>query len=115
MCTCGRCNQVYPAEQRFAEEQRAIGEQSNEWTNPPVLEELKVRARSNGLWNLFLPVDSAELAGRAGGGLTNLQYAGTVCEPAASTRNRSSLVLLILHIYISIAVAGPNYLAYFHF
>jgi alkylation response protein AidB-like acyl-CoA dehydrogenase len=49
------------------------------WSLPPIVEELKVRARSAGLWNLFLP--AAE--GRAGGvglepggpGLSNLEYA----------------------------------------
>ena len=37
-----------------------------EWELPPVVEELKVEARSRGLWNLFLPADS---------GLSNLEYA----------------------------------------
>lgn len=36
---------------------------------PPVLEELKAKARSLGLWNLFLGQDYAE-----GAGLTNLEY-----------------------------------------
>jgi alkylation response protein AidB-like acyl-CoA dehydrogenase len=72
--------EVYPNEQRFFREQKAIAEEfGSEWTHPPVLEELKAKAKAAGLWNLFLPVDSAELAGRAGGGLTNLQYA-EICE-----------------------------------
>lgn len=37
---------------------------------PPVLEELKAKARSLGLWNLFLGKDYAE-----GAGLSNLEYA----------------------------------------
>eukprot|EP01051_Picozoa_sp_SAG22_P005130 SAG22_NODE_296_length_12811_cov_14.899780_18_plen_82_part_00 len=53
--------EVYPSEVRFAEEQREIGHSGSEWTNPPVLEELKAKARHAGLWNLFLPVDSAEV------------------------------------------------------
>ncbi|MGQ0574805.1 MAG: acyl-CoA dehydrogenase family protein [Pseudonocardia sp.] len=37
-----------------------------EWDLPPIVEELKVEARSRGLWNLFLPSLS---------GLSNLEYA----------------------------------------
>ncbi len=38
----------------------------NEHTVPPIIEELKARAKERGLWNLFLPAES---------GLTNLEYA----------------------------------------
>jgi acyl-CoA dehydrogenase len=41
--------------------------------HPPVMEELKAKARARGLWNLFLP------DARYGGGLTNLEYA-PLCE-----------------------------------
>ncbi|MBM4239516.1 MAG: acyl-CoA dehydrogenase [Gammaproteobacteria bacterium] len=41
----------------------------NPWTAPPILEDLKSKARAAGLWNLFLP--DAE----HGAGLTNLEYA----------------------------------------
>jgi acyl-CoA dehydrogenase len=50
------------------------------WEVPPVVESLKQRARSEGLWNLFLP--DAEL----GAGLTTLEYA-----PAAEAMGRSLL------------------------
>jgi acyl-CoA dehydrogenase len=43
------------------------------WAIPPVMEELKAKARAEGLWNLFLP-DS-----EYGPGLTNLEYA-PLCE-----------------------------------
>ncbi len=43
------------------------------WCVPPILEELKEKAKIEGLWNLFLP--ESEL----GGGLTNLEYA-PLCE-----------------------------------
>ena len=43
------------------------------WQVPAIVEELKVKARAEGLWNLFLPE-----SGR-GAGLTNLEYA-PLCE-----------------------------------
>src|SRR6185295_1395034 len=43
------------------------------WSLPPVIEELKSRARAAGLWNLFLPADER------GAGLSNLDYA-PLCE-----------------------------------
>jgi hypothetical protein len=59
------------------------GRRSNEWVWPPVLVELKRKAKKQGLWNMFLPVDSAAAAGVHGGGLgggfTNRQYA-ELCE-----------------------------------
>jgi acyl-CoA dehydrogenase len=61
---------IYPAEPIFTEQVAAL---DNPWTRPPIMEELKRKARDAGLWNLFLP-DS-----RFGAGLTNLQYA-PLCE-----------------------------------
>ena len=43
------------------------------WTIPPILEELKEKAKKEGLWNLFLP--ESEL----GAGLKNIEYA-PLCE-----------------------------------
>ncbi|HEU0241238.1 MAG TPA: acyl-CoA dehydrogenase family protein [Micromonosporaceae bacterium] len=60
---------IYPNEHAF-EEQVAAGEP---WTTPPLMDELKAKARAEGLWNLFLPHDAR------GGGITNLQYA-PLCE-----------------------------------
>jgi alkylation response protein AidB-like acyl-CoA dehydrogenase len=74
--------EIYPNEQRFIQEIKEIGESSNEWLDPPILVELKRKAKQNKLWNMFLPVDSAKLAGefgKLGGGLTNRQYA-EICE-----------------------------------
>jgi acyl-CoA dehydrogenase len=59
---------VYPNERTF-ETQVA----KNRWAQPPILEELKAKARAAGLWNLFLS-HSAH-----GPGLTNLEYA-PLCE-----------------------------------
>ncbi len=41
------------------------------WSTPPLMEELKVKARAEGLWNLFLPL----VYGKYSAGLTNLEYA----------------------------------------
>ena len=60
---------VYPNEERFYKEAEELGP----WKVYPVVEELKPKARAEGLWNLFLP--ESEL----GAGLTNLEYA-SLCE-----------------------------------
>ncbi len=39
------------------------------------VEKLKAKAKAQGLWNLFLPVDSAAASGYDGAGLTNQEYA----------------------------------------
>jgi acyl-CoA dehydrogenase len=56
---------VYPNEDRFYKEAEELGP----WKVFPVIEELKPRAREEGLWNLFLPESEH------GAGLTNLEYA----------------------------------------
>ena len=43
----------------------------DQWTTPPLMEELKAKAKAVGLWNLFLPV----AYGKYSAGLTNLEYA----------------------------------------
>ncbi|QJR09087.1 Acryloyl-CoA reductase (NADH) [Usitatibacter rugosus] len=64
---------VYPAEHAFADEVRANRAQGNPWQPTRVMEQLKEKARAQGLWNLFLP------ASEKGAGLTNLEYA-PLCE-----------------------------------
>lgn len=59
---------VYPNEQRFHEEVAR-----ERWKPTKIIEELKSKARAEGLWNLFLPDDPN------GAGLTNLEYA-PLCE-----------------------------------
>jgi acyl-CoA dehydrogenase len=59
---------IYPNEQRFYDEI-----EKNRWSPARIVEELKLKARAAGLWNLFLP-DSEH-----GAGLTNLEYA-PLCE-----------------------------------
>jgi len=44
---------------------------ADRWSTPPIVEELKAKARAAGLWNLFLPLEH----GSYSAGLTNLEYA----------------------------------------
>lgn len=57
-------DQVLPTEAEYLAYRQAAG--SGDHVLPPVVEELKQRARAEGLWNLFLPAES---------GLTQLEYA----------------------------------------
>jgi acyl-CoA dehydrogenase len=61
--------QVYPAEKVFAEQVDKLAAEGRIWERPPIIDELKARARKRGLWNLFLTHRPE------GAGLTNLQYA----------------------------------------
>lgn len=60
---------IYPNEALCAQQVAHGGR----WQPPPLLDELKTKARAEGLWNLFLP------DARYGAGLTNLEYA-PLCE-----------------------------------
>jgi acyl-CoA dehydrogenase len=60
---------IYPAEPQFFQQSMELGP----WRVWPVVEELKAKARDDGLWNLFL----SERGDRPG--LTNLEYA-PLCE-----------------------------------
>ena len=66
---------VYPAEAAIAQEIAANTAAGKRWTPLQTIERLKPLARQAGLWNLFLPVDSAQAAGFAGAGLSNQEYA----------------------------------------
>lgn len=66
---------VYPNEKTYKEQLQANTEAGKRWSPLPVIEELKKKARADGLWNLFLPVDTAEASGYTGAGLTNQEYA----------------------------------------
>ncbi len=59
---------IYPNEKRYYQEI-----ERDRWAPTKVIEELKPKARTAGLWNLFLPDDDQ------GAGLTNLEYA-PLCE-----------------------------------
>jgi acyl-CoA dehydrogenase len=58
--------EVLPAESLYDEQVRASGDPH---FHPPVMEELKSKAREAGLWNLYMPDPDL------GPGLTNLEYA----------------------------------------
>lgn len=62
---------IYPNEQLYEQQ---LGEQQSRWTTiPPIMEELKDKAKAQGLWNLFLPESEY------GAGLSNIEYA-PLCE-----------------------------------
>jgi acyl-CoA dehydrogenase len=62
---------IYPNEATYAQQMEDFGD--NRWQVPAIMEELKEKARAEGLWNLFLPESER------GYGLSNLEYA-TLCE-----------------------------------
>jgi acyl-CoA dehydrogenase len=61
---------VYPAEKVYAKQ---LDELPTRWHVPPVIEELKAKAKAEGLWNLFLPKREFPES------LTNVEYA-MLCE-----------------------------------
>ena len=62
---------VYPSEELY---EKQLNEQKSRWSQiPPIMNELKLKAKEAGLWNLFLPKSEY------GAGLTNLEYA-PLCE-----------------------------------
>ena len=61
---------IYPNEERRKREHAALADR---WDTPAFIEDLKAKARAEGLWNLFLPESSR------GAGLSNLEYAH-LCE-----------------------------------
>jgi acyl-CoA dehydrogenase len=66
---------IYPNEKAYKQEVDRNGrEKGNRWLPTSIIEELKPKARQQGLWNLFLPKSA-----RAPEGLSNLDYA-PLCE-----------------------------------
>lgn len=59
---------IFPNEKRFHDDIEANTRAGKRWTPVQLLEELKPKAQTAGLWNLFMP-------GELGAGLTNLEYA----------------------------------------
>lgn len=67
--------EIAPVEPEYLRELRSL---DNPWVVLPVIEELKAKAKSQGLWNMFLP--KSEL----GAGLSNADYAAIAEETGRS-------------------------------
>ena len=64
---------VYPAIPTYHAQHAEL---DTRWGVVPVLEELKAKAKADGLWNLFLPPNAEhDTEDYRGAGLTNLEYA----------------------------------------
>lgn len=64
-----------------------IGEGQERWTTyPPVIDDLKARAKKLGLWNLFLPKNHF----KEGAGFSNLEY-GLMAEWLGKSRTASEV------------------------
>jgi acyl-CoA dehydrogenase len=70
---------VLPGEAKYCSEVQNVADWRT-WKQPSIMEELKAKARSAGLWNLFLPEKPY------GAGLTNVEYA-----PLAEMTGRCSI------------------------
>jgi acyl-CoA dehydrogenase len=64
---------VFPAEDIYAEQMEEFTKQGNRWQVPQIIEDKKKIAKSEGLWNLFLPENPM------GESMSNLDYA-PLCE-----------------------------------
>jgi acyl-CoA dehydrogenase len=61
---------IYPAERAYAEQ---LHHASNRFAPLPLMDELKLKAKAAGLWNLFVPESHSEYCDH--GGLSNFDYA----------------------------------------
>ncbi|MBB6628075.1 acyl-CoA dehydrogenase family protein [Nocardioides sp. KIGAM211] len=89
--------EVEPVEAAYHHDLAELRRTGDPWRPLPVLEELKAKARAQGLWNLFLPAEHAgEYAARfgtdGGVGLSNVDYA-----PIAELTGRSAIAPLVLN------------------
>ena len=89
--------EIDPVEPQYHRDLVAARESGTQWTPLPVLEDLKAKARAQGLWNLFLPKEHAgEYAAKfgtdGGEGLTNVDYA-----PLAEQMGRSAIAPLVFN------------------
>ena len=89
--------EVEPVEPQYHRDLAAARETGTQWTPLPVIEDLKAKARTKGLWNLFLPKEHAgEYAARfgtdGGEGLSNVDYA-----PIAELTGRSAIAPIVLN------------------
>ncbi|XP_064619377.1 acyl-CoA dehydrogenase family member 10-like isoform X2 [Lineus longissimus] len=70
---------VLPLEQEFIDHQDG----EDRWSVPAKMEELKAKAKSEGLWNLFIPLE-LDPDMKYGAGLTNVEYS-FICEEMGKT------------------------------
>ena len=70
-----------------AEYHRTLRESQDPWVVLPIVNQLKAKARAEGLWNLFLPEEEY-----GGAGLSNVEYA-----PLAELMGRSSLAPVVFN------------------
>ena len=64
-----------------------LGESEKRWTTyPPIIDDLKAKAKKLGLWNMFLPKNHF----KEGAGFTNLEY-GLMAEYLGKSRVASEV------------------------
>ena len=90
-------DEITPLEAAYHRDLAEARRAGDPWQPLPVIEELKTKARAQGLWNLFLPKDHAgEYAAKhgtdGGEGLTNVDYA-----PLAEIMGRSTIAPLVFN------------------
>lgn len=64
--------EIYPIEEKY---HNLVATSEDRWQTPELMQELKAKAKAQGLWNLFLPKEYLP----RGAGLSNLEYA-PLCE-----------------------------------
>src|SRR4051794_14173099 len=89
--------EITPLEADYHRDLAAARRTGDPWTPLPVLADLQARARAQGLWNLFLPVEhaggyAARFGTDGGAGLSNLDYA-----PLAEQMGRSAIAPLVFN------------------
>ena len=91
-------DEVEPIEAEVHDRTRRARESGGDnWTPDPVIKQLQAKARDQGLWNLFLPLEhagryAADFGTDAGEGLSNLDYAAV-----AEVMGRSFLAPLVFN------------------
>jgi alkylation response protein AidB-like acyl-CoA dehydrogenase len=88
---------IYPAEQRYEDEIVANTKAGKRWTPLQTIEELKPKARAQGLWNLFLPPTAGGKGSKESGrspkswaGCRGRARSSTARPPIPATWKRSS-------------------------
>src|SRR3954452_15523913 len=89
--------EITPVEAQYHRDLDQARRTGDPWAPLPVIDELKAKARAQGLWNLFLPQEHAdEYAARfgtdGGEGLSNVDYA-----PLAEQMGRSAIAPLVFN------------------